>query len=46
MNDVPYHHGHLRDALIEAAVKAIAEQGVDALSLRSLARDVGVTQIA
>ena len=46
MNDVPYHHGHLRDALIEAAVKAIAEQGVDALSLRSLARDVGVTHAA
>ena len=32
-----YHHGRLRQALIETAVKTIAQHGVDALSLRELA---------
>ena len=29
-----YHHGHLREALIEAAVQLIDEQGVEKLSVR------------
>lgn len=46
MNEVPYHHGDLRNALIAAAVDAIAAHGVDALTLRALARAVGVTHAA
>ena len=38
-----YHHGHLRRALIETAVKTIAQRGVDALSLRELAAQAGVS---
>lgn len=41
-----YHHGRLREALIEAAVAAIDERGVDALSLRDLARRAGVSHAA
>src|SRR5271155_2062488 len=36
-----YHHGRLRRALIETAVKTIALHGVDALSLRELAARAG-----
>ena len=32
-----YHHGRLRQTLIETAVKTIAQRGLDALSLRELA---------
>ena len=39
----PYHHGNLRSALLEQAERTIREQGVDALSLRDLARQVGVS---
>ncbi len=41
-----YHHGDLRRALLDAAVVAIAEQGPAALSLRELARRVGVSHAA
>ncbi|MCA9525544.1 MAG: TetR/AcrR family transcriptional regulator [Myxococcales bacterium] len=46
MNLRTYHHGDLRRALLDAAVRHIATDGVDALSLRALARDVGVTHAA
>jgi AcrR family transcriptional regulator len=39
----PYHHGNLRAALLDAAEQSIAERGVDELSLRGLARAVGVS---
>ena len=42
----PYHHGNLRRALIEAAREILVEQGKDALSLREVARQVGVSQTA
>jgi AcrR family transcriptional regulator len=42
----PYHHGNLRQALIEAALELIEEQGVPALTLREVARRVGVTHAA
>lgn len=42
----PYHHGDLRRALIEAAATAIAEGGPAAVSLRALARRVGVSHAA
>lgn len=38
-----YHHGNLRQALLERAAEVIAENGVDAVSLRGLARDLGVS---
>lgn len=41
-----YHHGELRAALIEAALLALEQGGVRALSLRSLARSVGVSPMA
>jgi AcrR family transcriptional regulator len=42
----PYHHGDLRRALLAAATEAIAESGPAALSLRDLARRVGVSHAA
>lgn len=41
-----YHHGDLRNALIDAAVVILNKQGVEALSLRAIARAVGVSQTA
>lgn len=46
MTDVavrPYHHGNLRAALITAAQKMLRERDVQDLSLRELARAVGVS---
>ena len=42
----PYHHGNLREALLERAVVVIDERGAQDLSLRELARDVGVSHAA
>ena len=39
----PYHHGNLRRALLEEAERTLRERGVDALSLRELAREIGVS---
>lgn len=41
-----YHHGNLRLALIDAAIEQIKEQGVEKLSMRAIARTVGVSQTA
>jgi AcrR family transcriptional regulator len=41
-----YHHGGLRSALVSLAVKEIARAGVEKLSLRSLARQAGVSPTA
>jgi AcrR family transcriptional regulator len=42
----PYHHGDLRAALIDGAVKLIAERGVRRFSLAELSRRLGVTVAA
>lgn len=42
----PYHHGDLRQAILAAAAAAVARDGVAALSLRSLAQQVGVSHTA
>ena len=42
----PYHHGDLRQALLASAERTLLEKGVAALSLRELARDVGVSHAA
>ena len=41
-----YHHGHLREALIQAAVRFLARKPVEQLSLRTLAAQIGVSQAA
>mgnify|MGYP001807323886 CR=1 FL=1 len=41
-----YHHGDLRTALIEAALASIERTGGDELSLREIARSVGVSAAA
>ncbi len=43
---VPYHHGHLREALVEAGVELAAEHGPDAVVLREVSRRVGVSHNA
>ncbi|MFD1535075.1 TetR/AcrR family transcriptional regulator [Pseudonocardia aurantiaca] len=43
---VPYHHGHLRRALLDTALEAITEQGPAAVSLRDVARRAGVSHAA
>lgn len=41
-----YHHGDLRSALVEAGLKALETNDIEAVSLRQLARDVGVSATA
>ncbi|RYZ44010.1 MAG: TetR/AcrR family transcriptional regulator [Myxococcaceae bacterium] len=41
-----YHHGDLRQALVDAAVALISEEGFNALTLREVARRAGVTHAA
>ena len=41
-----YHHGNLRAALIDQALEMIADGGVAALNVRTLARRVGVSEAA
>ena len=42
----PYHHGNLRRALLDNALAMIEERGPAALSLRALARRLGVSHAA
>ncbi len=44
--NTPYHHGNLRQALLDRAIKTLSEKGVEGLSLRGLARDLGVSHAA
>ena len=41
-----YHHGNLREALLQEAILCIRRAGVENLSLRALARNTGVSQTA
>ncbi len=43
MTERPYHHGNLRTALLAQAERIVRERGVQELSLRELAREVGVS---
>jgi AcrR family transcriptional regulator len=43
MTERPYHHGNLRQALLDTAEQTVRDRGVDALSLRELARELGVS---
>jgi len=42
-NPRPYHHGNLRQALLQAAETALEARGASSLSLRELSREVGVS---
>src|SRR5712691_1086570 len=44
--DRPYHHGELAPSLREAARAILEEEGLAALSLRSVARRAGVSHAA
>ncbi|SNT05523.1 DNA-binding transcriptional regulator, AcrR family [Rhodococcoides kyotonense] len=46
MPEQPYHHGNLRSTLLEQAEATLTRVGVEGLSLRQLARDVGVSHAA
>ncbi len=49
MSEAPqknYHHGNLRAELLDTAEQHLADAGVEELSLRALARAVGVSQTA
>ncbi|MES4906958.1 MULTISPECIES: TetR/AcrR family transcriptional regulator [unclassified Streptomyces] len=46
MKTRPYHHGDLRAALLTRAEQTLREKGPAALSLRELARDIGVSHAA
>lgn len=41
-----YHHGNLRAELLDTAIVQLRQVGPDALSLRALARAIGVSQTA
>jgi AcrR family transcriptional regulator len=46
MRPRPYHHGNLREALLAQAERTVRERGTQDLSLRELAREVGVSHAA
>jgi len=45
-NRASYHHGDLRNALLETALRLVAERGPEGFSLREAAREVGVSPSA
>jgi len=44
--DQPYHHGNVKEALLDEAMKLIEENEAGMISLRRLSREVGVTPSA
>lgn len=45
-NDNTYHHGDLRNALIDAALALIDEKGINAFTIREIAKRAGVSHAA
>jgi AcrR family transcriptional regulator len=43
MAERPFHHGNLRNVLLDSAESVLRQRGVDELSLRELAREAGVS---
>lgn len=46
MTEKPYHHGNLRNSLIEVGISLIHTEGIERLSLRRVAALCGVSQAA
>lgn len=46
MSHRPYHHGNLRQAVLDRAAVVLRERGASSLSLREIARDIGVSHAA
>ena len=46
MSAKPYHHGNLRDSLLDAAAQLLAQNGAQALTLREVAKAAGVSHAA
>ncbi len=46
MTDNTYHHGNLKAALITAGLEILADEGIEGLSLRKVAKKVGVSHTA
>lgn len=44
--EIPYHHGDLRRALLDATAKLVAKEGAGAVTLREVARLAGVSHNA
>ena len=42
----PYHHGDLRRAILDAAERMLAEEGMEAVTIRACARAAGVSPAA
>jgi AcrR family transcriptional regulator len=45
-NETPYHHGALREALLQAAERVLERDGLSGLTLRAVAREAGVSHAA
>jgi AcrR family transcriptional regulator len=41
-----YHHGNLKEALISAGLEILSEKGIEGLSLRNVAKKIGVSHTA
>jgi AcrR family transcriptional regulator len=46
MKSKTYHHGNLKEALISAGLDILSEKGMEGLSLRNVAKKVGVSHTA
>ena len=44
--EAPYHHGALRDGLLQAAERVLERDGLPGLTLRAVAREAGVSHAA
>jgi len=45
-SETPYHHGALREALLQAAERVLEREGLSGLTLRAVAREAGVSHAA
>src|SRR5512139_3130354 len=45
-HETPYHHGALRDALLQTAERVLERDGLAGLTLRAVAREAGVSHAA
>lgn len=45
-SETPYHHGALREALLQAAERVLERDGLGGLTLRAVAREAGVSHAA